>query len=105
MNEQEAIRHDAGVWDLRARVQQHMLLVEKVHFLLGGDPDANALAVAVADDLELWEDEELPWWVMESAEWAVEEVLRELAQAGDEEKERLAAWKVKLEKMVEERGW
>jgi len=104
MNKQQAIAHDAGVWDFRAQVQQHMLLVEKVHFMLGGNPDANALAVTVADDLGLWEGDDLPWWVMESAEWAVEQVQEELAQTTSENDERLARWKAKLEKLAKERG-
>jgi hypothetical protein len=73
MNEQQAIAHDAAAFEHRARVQRHMLVVERMYRILGGRPDAKALAVAVADELGLWEGDELPRWAMDAAEWAVEE--------------------------------
>lgn len=69
---QEIIKHDADIWDYRAAVMDYMTAVDLVHRALGGESDAAALAITVADQLELWDDYELPWWVNDAAETAVE---------------------------------
>jgi len=77
MNKQQAIQHDLSVHDFREEIRKHMLLTERIYVALGGESDANALAVTIADDLELWEDEDMPYWLMETAEQVVEQVVAE----------------------------